>query len=324
MEDTETYQELLNAAERLKKTLSNRKSVVEPVRFMGKRSKVELTRETFDEISRTNMERTLTLTEQELEKARQKGFNKIDKLLLVGGSTYMPQILETVKDRFGIEVLQFDPNQAVAKGAAIFGFKCMLDEQIKVKVAEQTGQNEEEVDLTIGGKVIEAAQEAIAEEHGLTLPGLQKLVEKTIVNVSSKSFGIKAIDPSKGKEVVANMIYVDDRVPSSVTQKFGTHAEGQVQADLVCLEGLAPQGKKIADLEECQEIGKALLDFGKPMPQNSPVEISFEMGPDGLLTVNGRDLSNGATVKAEFKTEAIMGKEEVEAARDRNLAIAVS
>ena len=137
LEDQETYQELLNAAERHKKALSTRESVTEAVRFGGERVKVDLTRETFDQITAQYLERTLSLTDQEIEKAKQKGFTKIDKLLLVGGSTYMPQVSETVKKRYPFEVRQFDPNQAVAKGAAIFGYKCYLDEQIKIRLGDE-------------------------------------------------------------------------------------------------------------------------------------------------------------------------------------------
>ena len=57
----------------------------------------------------------------------------------------MPQVSEAVQAKFPFEVLQFDPNQAVAKGAALFGFKCHLDEQIKIKIAEETGEDVEDV-----------------------------------------------------------------------------------------------------------------------------------------------------------------------------------
>jgi len=69
LEDQETYQELLNAAERCKKTLSTRQSVTEAVRFGGERVKVDLTRETFDQITAPLLERTLSMTDQELAKA---------------------------------------------------------------------------------------------------------------------------------------------------------------------------------------------------------------------------------------------------------------
>src|SRR5262249_45619738 len=71
-------------------------------------------------------------TENVLAQARDRhNVTRIDKLLLVGGATYMPQVIERMK-QFSFEIAQYDPNQAVAKpitpsvvcfrdGAAIVG-----------------------------------------------------------------------------------------------------------------------------------------------------------------------------------------------------------
>lgn len=323
LDDPETYQELLNAAERLKKSLSSRQSVTEAVRFEGQRVRVELTRETFDQITAQLLERTLSLTEQEIQKAKAKGHERIDKLLLVGGSTYMPQVIETVGRRFPFEVLQFDPNQAVAKGAAVFGYKCYLDEQIKIRIAEETGQAKEEVDLDhVEKAVVEAAQEVVAREHGLALPGLKNLVNKKITNVTSKSFGVVVVNRSRAKEVVANLILVDESVPRSSSQQFGTLEDGQVQVDLRCMEStLESREVEVAD---CKELGLAVLSFGKPLPEGSPIEVTFDLAADGLLKLHGRDLTTSNEIDAEFKTKSILSREEVSAAKSRNLAFNVS
>ena len=324
IDDIETYQELLNSAEEAKKTLSTRKATARPVRFAGKRAKVELSRETFDEITAQYLERTLSLTEQEMEKANGKGYPKIDKLLLVGGSTYMPQVMEGVQKKFsGIEILQFDPNQAVAKGAALYGFKCYLEEEIKIKVAEQTGQDVHEVDLTIGGKVVEEAQGQVALDHGLTPLAVQELVKKKITNVTSRSFGIVVIDPQQGREVVSNLIIKDTQVPVSVSKQFGTHADNQESAELRCMENQADNGK-LVDLDDCDEKGSAELEFGEPLKAGSPVEITFNLGPDGLLHMKGRDLTTKMEIKAKFETDSIMEIEELAEATSRNLSMAVS
>ncbi len=323
IDDIETYQELLNGAEEAKKTLSTRKATARPVRFAGKRAKVELTREKFDEITAQYLERTLSLTEQEMEKAKGKGYPKIDKLLLVGGSTYMPQVMEQVREKFDVEILQFDPNQAVAKGAALYGFKFYLDEKIKVKVAEQMGQDVHEVDLTIGGKVVEEAQGQVALDHGLTLPAVKKIVDRKITNVTSKSFGIVVIDPQRGEEVVSNLITKDTQVPVSVSKQFGTHTDNQESAELRCMENQADNGN-LVELNECKEMGTGELLFKKPLKAGSPVEITFSLGPDGLLHMKGRDLTTEQQIEARFETDSIMEVEELAEAKSRNLSMAVS
>jgi molecular chaperone DnaK len=323
LEDEETYQELLNAAERCKKMLSSRQTVTEAVRFGGERVKVDLSREAFDNITAQYLERTLSLTDQELEKAHGKGYAKIDKLLLVGGSTYMPQVIETVKKRFAFEARQFDPNQAVAKGAAIFGYKCYLDEQIKIRVANQIGKAADDVDLEkVSETVVEQAQKAVAQEHGLALPGLKAIVNKKITNVTSKSFGIVVMN-QQHREVVSNLIEIDDQVPKAITKRFGTYEDGQIQVDLRCMEN-KQSGRSEIEVSECKGVGEAVLAFAQPLPQSSPIEITFNLGPDGLLSVKGRDLTNGREIDAHFRTESIMSREEVDAAKSRNLSLQIA
>ena len=322
-EDAETYQELLNAAERCKKSLSTRESVIEPVRFQGERAKVELTRETFDRITAHLLNRALTLTEQELEKARNKGHDRIDKLLLVGGSTYMPQVIAGVRGRLGFEVRQYDPNQAVAKGAALFGHKCELEDEVKIHIASRTGCSKEEVDVAAtDGAVVEEAQREVARAHGYGLPGVQAMMGTSVTNVTSKSFGVVVVEPEARRELVANLVQANEEVPAIITRQFGTVEDGQTGVDIRCME--SEPAVEHVELEACRQLGSAVLGFERPLPAGSPIEITFDLGPDGLLQLHARDLTTGRSIDADFKTEAILTREEVEAAKSRNLAIRVA
>ena len=55
-----------------------------------------------------------------------KWTNDRDLVLLVGGSTKMPQVSERLKQEFGKEPQVHDPDQAVAKGAAVYGQKLAI------------------------------------------------------------------------------------------------------------------------------------------------------------------------------------------------------
>lgn len=322
-EDPEIYQELLNTAERCKRNLTTRETVTESFRFEGERAKVELTRSTFDRITSHLLRRTLELTEHELEKAREKGHDGVDKLLLVGGSTYMPQVTSAVQERFGFEVQQYDPNQAVAKGAALFGHKCELEGEVKVHIARETGTSADEVDLgTADRSAVERAAKTVAQAHGYGLPGVEALLEKEVTNVTSKSFGVVVVDRKTGGEVVANLILANEPVPARVTQQFGTIEDGQSGVDIRCRESEITE--EHAELDACEELGNAALKFERPLPAGAPVEITFDLGADGRLKLHGKDLTTGRTVETEFETDAIMSREEVEAARSRNLAIQVA
>lgn len=325
--DPETWQELVSAAENAKVALSTRKSFPYTVRHDVDRAKVELTREKFDELTANLLGRTISLTEELLKVAESKGYSKVDKLLLVGGSTYMPQVIEAVKNRFPYETIQFDPNQAVAKGAALFGFKCYLDEQIRIRIAEQTGTEADLVDVeAVPDGVRKKAEQDVAQSEGLALPGLRNLTQKKIRNVSSKSFGIVVVDASVDAERVNNLVMVDDAVPCEISRTFGTYEDRQTGVVLRCMENTERVGADDQPivLDTSTEVGSAELRFDRALPKGSRIEIKFSLGEDGLLSVYGKDLTTNKEITAEFKTSAVLTAEEVEEKKTRNMAITVS
>lgn len=92
----------------------------------GSKSKVSVTREEFNEATQPLLNRTIEFTDAMIAMAREKtGVEKIDEFLLVGGSTYMPQVMEMVnsryKDTLRVEPKLYEPNHAVSKGAALYG-----------------------------------------------------------------------------------------------------------------------------------------------------------------------------------------------------------
>ena len=115
----EFLQDLAIKAERAKQALSNKASAKTMLEFEGERARVEVTREEFDAATKDLLDSTVTLTKKALEDAKKEGVN-VDEILLVGGSTKMPQVQEMIKDTFNIEPKNFEPDEAVAKGAAIY------------------------------------------------------------------------------------------------------------------------------------------------------------------------------------------------------------
>lgn len=325
--DPETWQELLNAAESAKMALSSRTSYTQRVRYEADRTTIELTRQKFDELTANLLERTLSLTDELLATAKNKGYVKIDKLLLVGGSTYMPQVIDAVKAKYPFEVKQFDPNQAVAKGAAIFGFKCYLDEEIKIVIAEQTGQTAADIDVSeVSENIRTNAEQKVAQKHGLALPGLRKLARQTIQNVTSKSFGIVVMDSTTDDERVNNLVVLDDAVPISISKQFSTYEDNQEGVQIRCMENTERVGAVDGTLllDTSTEVGVAELRFTHPLPKGSPLEITFSLGEDGLLRVHGKDLTTHREIQAEFKTTAVLAVEEVARKKSRNMSISVS
>ncbi|HYX25682.1 MAG TPA: toll/interleukin-1 receptor domain-containing protein [Thermoanaerobaculia bacterium] len=150
---------------------------------------------------------------------------------------------------------------------------------------------------------------------------LTTLRSKTVTNVTSKSFGVVVFN-QWSREVVANLIQCDDKVPKSSSLEVKTYEEGLRSMELRCMENTLRQQE--AEIEECIEVGTAVLEFGRPLPKDSLVRITFELGPDGLLTLRGKDLTTGSEVQASFQTTTILTPEQLSASRQRNMNIEVT
>ncbi|WP_049921011.1 molecular chaperone DnaK [Halopiger djelfimassiliensis] len=126
-EDRQALQRLKDAAEEAKIELSSRKETEINLPFITATDdgpihlEEALTRAKFESLTEDLIERTVEPTEQALEDA---GYDKddIDEVLLVGGSTRMPQVAEKVEELTGKEPQKnVNPDEAVALGAAIQG-----------------------------------------------------------------------------------------------------------------------------------------------------------------------------------------------------------
>ena len=80
---------------------------------------VSLNREKFNELIRPLVDRTITACNNALKDAGLKA-DKIDAVVMVGGSTRVPLVKDSVRDFFGREVFdQLNPDEVVALGAAV-------------------------------------------------------------------------------------------------------------------------------------------------------------------------------------------------------------
>jgi molecular chaperone DnaK len=113
-------QELHLAAEAAKRTLTDRPRAVLFLNYLGKRAKIEVTRDEFEHATLPLLERTRMTTEIVV---RQAGltFADLDRVLLVGGSTRMPMIPRMLQELTGkTPDRTVSADEAVAHGAALY------------------------------------------------------------------------------------------------------------------------------------------------------------------------------------------------------------
>ena len=123
--DQMALQRLKEAAEKAKIELSSSQSTNINLPFITadatgpKHINEDLTRAKFNELTRDLVERSLTPMKKALEDAKMT-ISDIDKVILVGGSTRIPAVVEAVKNFTGKEPSKgVNPDEAVAVGAAI-------------------------------------------------------------------------------------------------------------------------------------------------------------------------------------------------------------
>ncbi len=179
-DDLEAYQELVSKAERAKIQLSTKQSVTIPLTAGGERIAVHLTREKFDELTQPLLNKTINLMRAARKVAAEAGFAKINKILMVGGSSYMPQVRAQIEKEFSGDIALQDPNLIVAKGAAMFGHKLLLKVHIKEGIAHRLNIDTDMADAAhVDPRVRIAAIQEAAVRAGITTDPAEKIIDKT-------------------------------------------------------------------------------------------------------------------------------------------------
>jgi molecular chaperone DnaK (HSP70) len=318
----ETLQELWQRAEDGKRALSSRAEARIMVSHASHRSAVTLTREKFDELTANLLERTVEFTKAVLDTGAERGTSTFDKLLLVGGSTKMPQVAARLNQEFDVTPVLHDPDQSVAKGAAIYGQKLAIDEKIKIELAKIKDTRGATVDED---NARDEAVENVATQEGMRTEIVAKIGRMKVANVASHSFGIIAIDDSDGteKEYISNLVLAQDTVPASMTRTYGTIEDDQSHADIRIMENTHRDSD--VPLEHGRAIGLAVLRLSRGLPSGSKVDVTFELTADGRLKVTGRDRADESKeVVAVIETDRGLSDDELQEAKARARGIKVS
>ena len=319
--DEYAQQDLRLKAEKAKQQLSTREKVPVMMDAAGLRARVEITRQTFDEITEALLNESIEKTDAAIALAAERGYT-IDEILLVGGSTRMPQVTKILTEKYGMEPKILEPDEAVAKGAAIYALGAYEVKVEQWKEMIESGQ----ADMT-DTKTREEA-EKYSEPAVVTtneIPGLRgHRMDEVVTVVTSKSYALQVV--RNGEDKCCNMIIKDVLMPGgslSVTRQFGTVDANQETAELVVFEN--DFHDEYFDVDTDFILGNATLDLPGNLPAGAPIEVTFTLNKEGILEVTGRDLTTNREIHATMQATAgtIMSKEEVAAAKAKSKGIAV-
>ncbi len=317
--DLEAQQDLRLRAEKAKQQLTGRPKTKVIVQASGAKANIEFTRDEFDEITSALLSQTLDKTKAAIEAAEKKGVTKIDEIILVGGSCKMPAKgaalhaealskghveLQKWRDELkeAVENLNKDRAQEDKIDIDTLTEDTISKEDMEAikKEVEKNGGDAQKVKFAIGGK---------AREGGKQGPVLR--------NITSKSFGVQIVrdEMVDGKmEMVykiANLIQKQDAVPVTVTQEFGTAYANMENAEIVVFETEVTE--EVYDVGSNRVLGAAVLNLPPNLPEGAPIQITFSLSTDGLLSMKGVDMTSNQEVKTILKTDSILTEEDVAA-----------
>ena len=133
--DSEFRIAVMAEAERQKLSLERSSRSVGSVKVKGKNVRYILTRGEFEDATTWLMMKTINMVGYALRNAHLTMSN-IDSIVLVGGSTMMPQVHKSLKEAFpSVDLVSFDPEHAVARGAALYASSIFSKGDISVTPA---------------------------------------------------------------------------------------------------------------------------------------------------------------------------------------------
>lgn len=115
--DLRTESDILRTAINAKHNLSRMKKFVSDIEIDDEIYDIEITREEFEKITFELLQETMRL----VDKLKSNCATKIDYIVCVGGSSNMPQVRKAFEKNYpDIEIKLFEPEKAIAFGAAIY------------------------------------------------------------------------------------------------------------------------------------------------------------------------------------------------------------
>lgn len=281
LDDEEFVLRVGQQAEEFKIGLSRTVTATAIVHRDGNSAKVVVRRDEFERVTDDLMIETLDVIDRVVSTGVSLGVPRPSLVVLVGGSTRMPMVTARLEQHLGVPVRLRDPDQAVAKGAAIHGY-AMQPEQTRSRLVRSPVTN---------------------------ATGITRLqASEPVRSVVPRALGVKLVDSndSSGERlVVKHLIRANTQLPvNGVSATFATILDGQ---DRVRVE-LMEQAGAVASEE--LEFNRRVLDGelqGIPddLPAGSPIEITLSIGLDGRITCVAREPKSGTSLVLESYVDGV-------------------
>ncbi len=318
LDDSAGAQALLLAAERAKRELSAAERTDVVVDHGGVRATITLTRAEVDGMTSSLLRRTLDLTRACLGEAARRGVPRVDRALLVGGSSRMPAVAAALRAELGCNIIGdadlHDPDLAVVRGAALHGEKKELERMVAADLRTR-GRLRDGADLDDAAPAdLDDACRRVADAYAVPVAQVRRAVQIRVDTVVSRGFGVLAVNAAAGRLEPSWLVHRNDRLPIRTSRSYGTMRADQSEIALTVVE---QQGQAESSRPEDAKVLVVGDITGIPPghDEGSEVRVTFEMGFDGVLRVTAFHVEAAIPLTLTVTTGATLSQAEV--ARER-------
>lgn len=268
MNDPDQIQWFSENIEKTKIMLTKKESANLIPSFNGNKEKIEITREIFDTETESLLNQTIQLIDDMMDKKGLSVVNDIDEIVLVGGSTRMPQVKARLQQEYNKPMIEYEQDKAVAMGAALIANGIQVEQQ-------SDDSNNDDVTSPDPGN----PPKIKGGDGGIINP----------IVVCTKSYGLLAV--SNGEDVIANIIMKDTEKPTIQTRRFGTSVANQTSLNLRVFENNSLEENATVD-ESIELYENCIVELTSGLPVNAPIEITFNLDVSGILIITAFDVTN--------------------------------
>lgn len=270
----EDLKELQVKCEEAKKRLSSLSVTSVSIQCEGLLGKYDLTRQDFDDKTYSLLYETILLinscfSEIAENTGKSFGWQNIDEVVLVGGSTRMPQVKDMIVKEYGKPPITKDINvdTIVATGAAMQAELCVSST----------------ITLTIANK-------PSSQQHSAT-PMTLVIKNADIQDITSHGLGMLALASDEKSYINSTIIRKNSKVNETFSKEY---LFGGDKLEVYVLQG------ESRDPYDCDIIGKYTVTGMKKGEKNN-LSVNFLYNSNGVVEVNA-NLKNGQELSAKRET----------------------